>query len=178
MADIPPLLPPMFVDQAERIFLNFVSAHSDSMPLAIDQNRIIRYCDPRLREMLGYGWQSEVVNGSTLVDILLPQELRAWHAKIIAQWWTDPRALSMHERGPLPLMTKRGAVYSALVKLIMYEPQEPGRRPLLDDPIYRKYAVAFITLLPAAWSRYMHPADFGGAHPDAGPGDAQRPTGP
>lgn len=155
MSDLP-FMPPVFVDQAERNLLGFISANSDSMPLAINQDRVICYCDQRLRELLGYGWHEELVNGTTLVDVLLPQELRAWHAKIISQWFSAPRPLAMHTRGPLPIMTKQGSVHSALVKLVAYEPVEQGRRPLFDKPIFYKYAFAFCTLLPRSWDRYVN----------------------
>lgn len=170
MADLAAIMPPMLVDQAERSLMTFTAAHSDSMPLAINQDRIICYCDPRLREMLGYGWHEELVNGTTLVDVLLPQELRAWHAKVIAQWFAEPEILDMHSRGPLPIMTKRGSIYSALVKLVPFEPEEQGRRPLLDKPAFYKFAVAFVTLLPRSWDRYVNAAQFSATN--MGPGRA------
>ena len=153
MTDFAGLMPPMLVDQAERNLLSFIAAHSDSMPIAIDQDRVIRYCDPRLREILGYGWQEEIVNGATLIDKLLPPDpqLQAWHVQMISRWFAAPRPLAMHDRGPLPIMTKRGDVYSALVKLVGYEPLEQGRRPLLDQPKYYRFAMAFVTILPRSW---------------------------
>lgn len=153
-SEIQPYLPPAFVDQAERELLGFVAAHSDSMPIAIDRDRVIRYCDQRLRMILGYGWMAEIVNGATLIDVLLPPELRAWHAEAIERWFTAPRILDMHSRGPLPIMAKFGAVYSALVKLVPYEPTEQGRRPLYDQPRYHHFAIAFVTILPRSWEPY------------------------
>lgn len=157
------LMPPTLIDQAERNLLGFIATYSDSMPLAIDQNRVIRYCDPRLRALLEYGWQEELVNEEgVLIDALLPPDppdLREWHAGAIAHWFSKaPRILEMHSRRPVPIMTKHGNIYHALIKLVPYEPIEQGRRPLLDKPRYHRFGVAFITLLPRSWSEPVYAA--------------------
>lgn len=180
MADLNTMMPPVFVDQAERHFIAFCQAQTDSMPLVIDSKRIIRRCAPRLLEMLGYGWQSDLVNGRTPVDVLLPPQYHSWHAEIIARWFSMPATLDMHSRGPLPIMTRSGQIHSALVKLVPYEPEMMGRLPLHDEPVYHRYAVAFITLLPRSFDRYVnaaYPTGLSDSTPGGAASDAQRASG-
>lgn len=180
MADITGLMPPIFVDQAERHYVSFCQAHSDSMPIVVDNKRIIRRCDPRLREMLGYGWQSDIENGRTPMDVLLPPQYHSWHAELFMRWFSAPRILDMHSRGPLPIMSRDGQVHSALVKLVPYEPELQGRLPLLDEPVYHRYAAAFVTLLPRSFDRYVnaaYPAGLSDASPGGVAVDTQRAPG-
>lgn len=163
MADFSALLSPALVEQAERDFLNFIAAHSDSMALAIDERRVIRYCNHRLRALLEYGWHGDLVKedgSAVLIDDLLPPDppdLREWHAGAIAHWFQDaPRVLEMHSRRPVKIMTRRGNAYYALIKLVPFELQEHGRRPLLDKPRYHRFGVAFVTLLPRSWTEPPH----------------------
>ena len=184
MASDLPLMPQIFVDQAERSLIGFIAAYSDSMPVIIDQKRIIRYIDNRLRALLGFGWQSEIINGCTKIDILLPEEHHSFHNQAIDNWFKhDPVILDMHARGPLPLVTKQGKTHLALVKLVPLELEKQGLRPIFDDDENRfaRFAAAFVTILPPAWSRYAqskpqhadvgHGGGFSGTTP-LGPGRA------
>jgi len=141
------------VNQASSEIISFFNQNSDSMPLVICSQRIIRYINPRLRSLLGYGWQSNLVNGQTTIDALVPPDFRAEHAELIARWFGYPQVLDMHSRGPIPIITADRKILRALIKLVPYEPREKSLRPVLDTPIFHQFGVAFITLLPRSWDR-------------------------
>jgi PAS domain S-box-containing protein len=142
------------INQATSEIISFFVTNSDSMPIVIDHNRVIRYCNPKLRELLGYGWQGDLVNGQTLIDELVPRDFREQHARLISNWFRYPGILQMHERAPIPVVTIEGRILQALIKLVPYEPREKGLRPIFDTPRFYPFGVAFITLLPESWKRH------------------------
>lgn len=172
------------INQVTSEVISFFVTNSDSMPMVIDHRRVIRYCNPRLREILGYGWQADLVNGNTLIDALVPPDFREEHAQLITAWFRDPEVLHMHARAPLPVMARDGRRLAALIKLVPYEPREKSLRPIFDTPIFYPLGVAFITLLPESWRRYDTSACWSATdHHGGAPGQSpehpadRRPTG-
>ena len=128
---------------------DFFEKNSDSLPVIIDRERVILYCNPKLRELLGYGWQADIVNGTTTIDVLIPSDFQVEHAALIERWFQRPVALDMHVRGALPLITAGGHTLRALVKLVPYELSPQLKAGSSSN--YRALGVAFVTLLPVAW---------------------------
>lgn len=80
----------VFLGAARGEAFSFLLEHGPQHALVIDDAGIIRYCDPRLRKRIGYGWQGELVNGETPFAVLVPPRVRADHSKWLDTWFDNP----------------------------------------------------------------------------------------
>ena len=138
---------------------NLLNAAPDAMIL-VGRHRIIEFVNQQFETLFEYRAAS-VVGRS--IDILLPPELRACHARHVAAFWTAPERRPMSTRRGLHAMTSRGERLPVEIslgplerdgeQLVLVSIRRASQRPKLDAALaeseadLRRLTMDFMALL-------------------------------
>lgn len=140
-------------DRKERL-ARFLNEHNPSMSIIVDGQQVVRYVTVALCRLLGYHIDEMMGGRFTLQSLLgaTGTDTARNHAAWVERWFQNPRPITMHSRGPVPVRRSDGSDVWALVSLLPYIDEQTGTLILSEPPKFTRYGVAFILPVPDIWA--------------------------